>query len=197
DAICDDKLPFLDRALLRELQGLVDQTTQAYELFDFSRAVRGILAFLADPFSSFYLEVAKDRLYVSARDSFRRRSCQTVLAIVFLTLVKLVAPIVPHLAEEAFLRLPRALREHVQRFAERGDTDCKRHRQGGVDATERNHGGNGEKRVEEKNGEKNAMGAASGAPDMVDCNREQQGEKTSFTSLFDVRGRHEEGETEK
>ncbi|KEP60655.1 UNVERIFIED_CONTAM: isoleucyl-tRNA synthetase, putative [Hammondia hammondi] len=189
DAICDDKLPFLDRALLRELEGLVDQTTQAYELFDFSRAIRGVLAFLADPFSSFYLEVAKDRLYVSARDSFRRRSCQTVLAIVFLTLVKLVAPIVPHLSEEAFLRLPRALRDHVRRFADRGDTDCKGHGQGGnafsqararrsgFDETERNH---------EENGEKNEMGSTSGATDVIDCNREHRGEKPPFTSLFDT-----------
>ncbi|CBZ56432.1 putative isoleucyl-tRNA synthetase [Neospora caninum Liverpool] len=120
DAVCYDQLPFLDRAFLRRLDECVAQTTQAYELFDFSRAMRGVLAFLADPFSSFYLEVAKDRLYVSARTSVRRRACQTVLAAVFLALAKLLAPVVPHLAEEAFLRLPPALRNHTHALDTKG-----------------------------------------------------------------------------
>ncbi|PHJ19899.1 isoleucyl-trna synthetase [Cystoisospora suis] len=116
DALSCQDLPFFDRSMLRQLQRTLGRTTYAYELFDFSRALREVLSFLADPLSSFYFEVAKDRLYVSSPDGVRRRSCQTVLAVVLLTLLKLLGPITPHLAEEAFLRLPSQIRTHL-RFA--------------------------------------------------------------------------------
>lgn len=56
--------------------------------------------------SAFYLDVAKDRLYISSCDAWRRRSCQTVLAAVLEQLAAAMGPLVPHLAEEAFQSIP-------------------------------------------------------------------------------------------
>jgi isoleucyl-tRNA synthetase len=56
--------------------------------------------------SNFYLDIAKDRLYVSAPGSFRRRSCQTVMALVVERLAGLIAPVLCHMAEDIWQNLP-------------------------------------------------------------------------------------------
>ena len=53
-----------------------------------------------------YLDTAKDRLYIRASDDFARRSCQTVLHHSLRCLLALVAPILPHMAEDAFQNMP-------------------------------------------------------------------------------------------
>jgi isoleucyl-tRNA synthetase len=56
--------------------------------------------------SNFYLDIAKDRLYISAPDSFRRRSCQTVLAVALENLARAIAPVLCHMAEDIWQYLP-------------------------------------------------------------------------------------------
>jgi isoleucyl-tRNA synthetase len=61
--------------------------------------------------SNVYLDIAKDRLYVSAVDSFRRRSCQTVLHLVVERLAGLIAPVLCHMAEDIWQNLPYSVAE--------------------------------------------------------------------------------------
>jgi len=61
--------------------------------------------------SNFYLDIAKDRLYVSAAHSPRRRSCQTVMALVVERLAGLIAPVLCHMAEDIWQNLPYPVRE--------------------------------------------------------------------------------------
>jgi isoleucyl-tRNA synthetase len=56
--------------------------------------------------SNFYLDIAKDRLYISNANSPRRRSCQTVLQIALENLTKAIAPVLCHLAEDIWQFLP-------------------------------------------------------------------------------------------
>jgi isoleucyl-tRNA synthetase len=56
--------------------------------------------------SNFYLDIAKDRLYISHTNAFRRRSCQTVLAIAVESLAKAIAPVLSHMAEDIWQFLP-------------------------------------------------------------------------------------------
>ncbi|CAN1164436.1 Isoleucine--tRNA ligase, chloroplastic/mitochondrial [Linum perenne] len=65
-----------------------------------------IQRFVIVDLSNFYFDVAKDRLYVGGSTSFTRRSCQTVLAAHLLSIVKVIAPILPHLAEDVWQNLP-------------------------------------------------------------------------------------------
>ena len=69
--------------------------------------------------SAFYLDVAKDRLYISSCDAWRRRSCQTVLAAVLEQLAAAMGPLVPHLAEEAFQSILTAVAAAANRFFRR------------------------------------------------------------------------------
>lgn len=56
--------------------------------------------------SNFYLDVAKDRLYISSPSASDRRACQTVLAALLEGMLPLIAPLLPHMAEDAWQNLP-------------------------------------------------------------------------------------------
>jgi isoleucyl-tRNA synthetase len=96
----------LDRWALHRLQQLVKRVGQAYELFEFHKIYHAIHNFCVVDLSAFYLDVLKDRLYVSAAASGQRRSAQTALFEIAVTLVRLMAPILSFTAEEAWEHLP-------------------------------------------------------------------------------------------
>ncbi|MBF2098517.1 MAG: isoleucine--tRNA ligase [Gloeomargaritaceae cyanobacterium C42_A2020_066] len=99
-------LPDLDRYMLHRLGEVMDEITDAFESYQFYRFFQTIQNLCVVDLSNFYLDVAKDRLYISATDSFRRRSCQTVMAIVVENLAKAIAPVLSHLAEDIWQALP-------------------------------------------------------------------------------------------
>ncbi|MCS7030809.1 MAG: isoleucine--tRNA ligase [Gloeomargarita sp. SKYG116] len=99
-------LPQLDRYLLHRLSAVVQTVTQAFQDYEFYHFFQTVQNFCVVDLSSFYLDIAKDRLYISAANSYRRRSCQTVLAIAVETLAKLIAPVLSHLAEDIWQFIP-------------------------------------------------------------------------------------------
>jgi isoleucyl-tRNA synthetase len=82
------------------------EVTDAYENYQFYRFFQAIQNFCVVDLSNFYLDIAKDRLYISSLNSFRRRSCQTVLAIAIENLAKAIAPVLCHMAEDIWQALP-------------------------------------------------------------------------------------------
>lgn len=74
----------------------------------FNRATQELLRFATADLSNFYLDVAKDRLYISGISDVRRRSCQTVLHAVLEGFTKSIAPVLPHMAEDIWQNLPYA-----------------------------------------------------------------------------------------
>ncbi|MCK4623728.1 MAG: class I tRNA ligase family protein, partial [Phycisphaerae bacterium] len=96
----------LDRWMRLELHQLVRDVRSAYDRYEFHRATRLMYEFCTVQASSVYMAAVKDRLYCELPDSPRRRATQTVLHEVLVTLVKLLAPILPHTAEEAWEHIP-------------------------------------------------------------------------------------------
>ncbi len=96
----------LDRWALHRLQRLVRKVVQAYERFEFHKIYHAIHNFCVVDLSAFYLDVLKDRLYVSAATSGQRRSAQTALFEIAVTLVRLMAPILAFTAEEVWEHIP-------------------------------------------------------------------------------------------
>lgn len=105
-AVPYDELPSLDKWMLGRLSSTINEVDEAMNVFEYQRAVQELLRFSSIELSNFYLDVAKDRLYISATDDFRRRSCQTVLHAVLEGLSKAIAPILPHMAEDIWQNLP-------------------------------------------------------------------------------------------
>ncbi len=118
----------LDRWMLAQLGGLVQNATAAYEEYEFQRVYQMVLNFCATELSSFYLDVIKDRLYASGANWRERRSAQTVMHTVAETLARLLAPILVHTTEEVwdYLKTPgKAESVHLADFptASNVDTD--------------------------------------------------------------------------
>lgn len=105
-AVPYDELPSIDKYILGRFSAVVEEVDAAYKSFQFFRASQAILKFASNDLSSFYLDIAKDRLYISACDDPRRRSCQTVFKIMVEGLAKMMAPLLPHMAEDIWLNLP-------------------------------------------------------------------------------------------
>ena len=88
-----------------ELVNLSQTVTDAYESLQFRKAAEALFNFCNDTLSSVYLVATKDRLYCDAADGSRRRRTQCTLHRVATTLARLLAPILPHTADEAWRAL--------------------------------------------------------------------------------------------
>jgi len=104
-AVALDDLCEIDRWALAKLQELLEDVTAAYDRFEFHRVFRRVYTFCVIELSAFYLDVLKDRLYVSAPGSPERRSAQTALRHVAETLITMLAPVLAFTAEEAWATL--------------------------------------------------------------------------------------------
>ncbi len=96
----------LDRWALGRFDQLAAACTAAYENYEHHRIYQETLNFCSTDLSSFYLDVIKDRLYASAKNSHLRRSGQTALYQLAAGMARLLAPILVHTAEEVWSHLP-------------------------------------------------------------------------------------------
>ncbi|NJK55417.1 MAG: isoleucine--tRNA ligase [Pleurocapsa sp. SU_5_0] len=99
-------LPELDKYMLHRMTEVFAEVTDAYNSYQFFRFFQAIQNFCVVDLSNFYLDIAKDRLYISNLDSFRRRSCQTVLAVAIENIARAIAPVLCHMAEDIWQALP-------------------------------------------------------------------------------------------
>ena len=98
--VSPETLHNIDRWALRQLNAVIRDVTASYERFELYKVFQRIYQFCAVDLSSFYLDVLKDRLYADAPDGADRRAAQFVLARLHDVLARLLAPIIPHTAEE-------------------------------------------------------------------------------------------------
>ena len=105
-AVGIDRMEAIDRWLLARAQRLVADVSAQFEAFQFHRVYQLVHVFCVNGLSAFYLDVQKDCLYCDGADWPRRRSAQTALTYVADVLVRLLAPVLVHTAEEAWASLP-------------------------------------------------------------------------------------------
>ena len=96
----------IDRWALNQLNALIADVTKSYKDFEFYRVYQRIYQFCSVELSSFYLDVLKDRLYAEAPNGPDRRAAQFVMARLHSVLTCLLAPIIPHTAEELWDFIP-------------------------------------------------------------------------------------------
>jgi isoleucyl-tRNA synthetase len=108
DAVAYSELTDLDRWALDRFAGLCRRVVKAYMDYEFHAIYHGLHNFCGTDMSSLYLDVLKDRLYVSAPESIERRAAQTVIHRILDGLLKLMAPVLSFTATEAW--------EHLQKL---------------------------------------------------------------------------------
>lgn len=103
-----DKLSSLDKYMLMDYNNLVHDVKADYDKYDSMDVYKRMINFINNDLSAFYMNVAKDILYIDPKDSTSRRGMQTVIYTVLVGLTKLLTPISPHTTEEVweFLKEP-------------------------------------------------------------------------------------------
>lgn len=96
----------LDRWAIESTKLLEHQVCALWDRYDFSAATHAIHNFCVRELSSFYLDVIKDRMYCDGADWPQRRSAQRACHDILQTLLKLIAPVLVHTAEEVYVRSP-------------------------------------------------------------------------------------------
>lgn len=98
----------LDRWVMHRLSRLCSEVRECYASYRFHRIHQLIHNFCAVDLGGFYLDVIKDRLYCDPIASPRRRSARATLHDLADALIRLIAPILPFTAEEAWDHFPGA-----------------------------------------------------------------------------------------
>ena len=101
----DEDATSIDAWATRELIRLSDAVLPAYEQYEFRKAHEALFNFCNHTMSAVYLTAVKDRLYCDAADSHRRRRTQETLYRIAGTLIRVLAPLMPHTADEAWTAL--------------------------------------------------------------------------------------------
>lgn len=91
--------------LMGELAALEADVREGYRSFDFRRAHLALFHFCNETLSAVFCAAVKDRLYCDKADSPRRRTTQATARIAMEVLCRLLAPILPHTSEEAWMTL--------------------------------------------------------------------------------------------
>ncbi len=104
-AMTEDDAASVDAWAVDALNKLVTKVLAAYESFNYRSLHTALFDFCNETMSAVYLSALKDRAYCDPPDSPRRRRAQTVMFDVVDALVRLVAPVLPHTADEAWAAL--------------------------------------------------------------------------------------------
>jgi isoleucyl-tRNA synthetase len=102
DRVASSELVELDSWALAKFEEFRVRLISAYERYEFHSIYQNLNYFCGTTMSAFYLDILKDRLYVSAADSKARRGAQTVLHEILCGLLQLMSPILCFTAAEAW-----------------------------------------------------------------------------------------------
>lgn len=109
-----EDLRSVDKYMMVRLNQTIEQIRkEGYDKYNFLHIYRTVVNFLTIDLSSFYLDFAKDVVYIEAADNHERRCMQTVFYDTAVALTKLLTPIIPHTAEEIWSYLKEE-EEYVQ-----------------------------------------------------------------------------------
>ena len=114
NAVAFEDLRSVDKYMTIKFNQLVTTIKEAYNQYDFMAIYKSVVNFITVDLSAFYLDFAKDVVYIEAADSLVRRQMQTVFYDILVKITKLLTPILPHTAEEIWSYLEHEAEEFVQ-----------------------------------------------------------------------------------
>lgn len=104
----------MDQYMAMKLQKMIEAVRKGYETYEFSSIYHALNGYCANDLSSFYLDVAKDVVYIEAADHPHRRAMQTVMFDSLMAILKLATPIIPHTTDEMWGYLDFVTEDSVQ-----------------------------------------------------------------------------------
>ncbi len=114
DAVAFEDLRSVDQYMTIRFNQLVKTIRDAYANFEFLTIYKTLVNFINVELSAFYLDFAKDVVYIESAESLERRQMQTVFYDILVKITKLLTPILPHTAEEIWSYLEFETEDYVQ-----------------------------------------------------------------------------------
>lgn len=111
DALPLSDMISFDRYALNIIFEQHQRMQKAYNTYEFHRVFHTLHNICATDLSAFYLDIIKDRLYVTAKESLERRSAQTALWHILNILLVDMSPVMSFTAEEVYQHLPEYTRK--------------------------------------------------------------------------------------
>lgn len=101
------KIPYeqlfeVDKWAVEKLKETIKKVENYFDEFNFNKGFEEISNFCNLNLSSFYLDYLKDRLYTYGRNSKERKSAQTVLHTILISLITILSPVLSFTSEEAY-----------------------------------------------------------------------------------------------
>jgi isoleucyl-tRNA synthetase len=112
-AVPFDDLVAIDQWIIAKTFHLQNDVVTAYRNYEFHNIYQEIHNFCVVELGGFYLDIIKDRLYTTGKESAPRRSAQTAVNHLAQAMVRWLAPILSFTAEEAWSYLPGIPNESV------------------------------------------------------------------------------------
>ncbi|MBI5974540.1 isoleucine--tRNA ligase [Staphylococcus canis] len=127
DQIDEADLLEVDRYVLNRLREFTNSTLEHYDNYDYLDIYQEVQNFINVELSNFYLDYGKDILYIEKQDAHKRRSMQTVLYRILVNMTKLLAPIIPHTADEVWSYINHVEEEsvHLSDIPEKEEVDTE------------------------------------------------------------------------
>ncbi|WCA22562.1 isoleucine--tRNA ligase [Candidatus Phytoplasma oryzae] len=88
-----------------EFYQIIIKIIKLYEKYNFEKITNSLFLFMNNKISSFYLDFAKDILYIEKEDNIERRIIQSNIYDIIINLLKILTPIIPHTTSEAYSSL--------------------------------------------------------------------------------------------
>ncbi len=99
----EPELETVDKWLLTRLSAIIEDSTNSFDKYEYSRTKADVEKFFWQTFCDYYLELVKHRLYKpEIYGEAGRKSAQYTLYHGLMSVVKLMAPIMPHITEELY-----------------------------------------------------------------------------------------------
>jgi len=98
----DISISDFDNEILKSFKRMYMNCIENYNNYEYEKVYTMILNFTINELSSFYLDIAKDVLYVSKKNDLRRRQIQKTIKCILIDYLILLSPILPHTTEEAY-----------------------------------------------------------------------------------------------
>ncbi|MGI6167254.1 MAG: isoleucine--tRNA ligase [Eubacteriales bacterium] len=112
DMVSSDAMVELDRWILARLDELIAECRRAYDDFEFHIVYHATNNFCTIDLSKLYIDITKDRVYTSAKDSHGRRSAQSAMYLILSAMTRLMSPIISFTAEEIWQAMPHTKAEN-------------------------------------------------------------------------------------
>ncbi len=108
DIVAFEDLLQIDQWILCETAKMQTEVLKDYDNYQLHLIYHKVHNFCSNELGSFYLDIIKDRQYTAKADSLVRRSAQTAIYHMTMSLVKLLAPILSFTCDEVWSFLPHA-----------------------------------------------------------------------------------------